>query len=331
MKNAVKILHLGLALLLLTHASFGQKKVVGSVGFYNVENLFDTEDDPLINDEEFLPEGAKKWNNEKYQDKLAKLSKVLSEMAYGVDILGLAEVENKSVIEDLISTPSLKKYNYAIVHRNSPDGRGIDVALIYKSDRFKVINTTWIQYPDPDYKTREMLMCSGIFFGDTLTIAVNHWPSRRSGPERRNKAGARLKKAVDSLYEKSPSAKVILVGDFNDDPRNASVKKELRAEDRVKKLLPGGLFNTSAATYKEGYGTLYYKGAWNLFDQVIVSEPMINGTGLTFQKNSFSIFGPPWMRNKDGQYAGGPFRAFAYDKYIGGYSDHFPVYILLEK
>lgn len=308
-----------------------QKKVVGAIGFYNVENLFDTEDDPTIADEEFLPEGKKKWTEKNYKDKLEKLSTVIKKVANGADLLGLAEVENKKVVEDLIHTPALKQFDYSIVHKNSPDHRGIDVAIIYKSDRFKVINTHWLKYPEEGYHTRDILLCTGLYFGDTITIGVNHWPSRRSGPAKRNAAGACLRKAVDSINAITKNAKIILLGDFNDDPRNTSIKKELMVGDKLSKLEQNDLFNTSAATYKAGYGTLFYNGAWNLFDQIIISNRLINDSGLSYKMDSFSIFSPPWMKNTNGKYAGGPFRSFSFDKYIGGYSDHFPVYILLEK
>lgn len=320
---------LGLSLFLLT--AHAQKRVVGAIGFYNVENLFDTTDDPDIRDEEYLPDGKRQWDSERYKDKLSKLSKVLASMANGADIIGLSEVENRRVIEDLIATPQLKGHKYDIVHKNSPDRRGIDVALIYKKNRFKVLNTNWVKYPEEGYFTRDILLCTGIYFGDTITVGVNHWPSRRSGAEKRNQAGARLRQAVDSILADSPNAKIILMGDFNDDPRNVSVKKELRAIDRIKKMEEGDLFNTSSESFKQGIGTLSYRGAWNLFDQIIISQGMIDGKGSTYKSASFSIFGPNWMRQSSGQYAGTPFRSFSYDKYIGGFSDHFPVYILVEK
>ena len=318
-------------LFLFINPLFAQKRVVGAIGFYNVENLFDTTDDPEINDEEYLPDGDKQWTSERYQDKLKKLSKVLSTMAKGADIIGLSEVENKQVIEDLIQTPQLKGHRYAIVHKDSPDKRGIDVALIYKQNRFKVIESTWLKYPEEGYFSRDILLCTGIYYGDTLTIGVNHWPSRRSGPEKRNQSGARLRQAVDSILNQSPNAKIVLVGDYNDDPRNASLKNELRATDKIKKMEDGDLFNTSWATFKQGFGSLSYKGAWNMFDQAVISQGLLSGDGITYKKASFSIFGPDWMRQKSGQYAGTPFRSFSYDKYIGGYSDHFPVYIYLIK
>lgn len=320
-----------LVLIFMAYFSSGQRRIAGAIGFYNVENLFDTQDDPSINDEEFLPDGDRRWSNDRYKDKLGKLGKVINQMAYGVDILGLAEVENRKVLEDLTNSAALSKLNYKIVHKDSPDGRGIDVALIYKANKFRVIHSQWIEYPEDGYLTRDVLLCTGLYASDTITIGVNHWPSRRSGPEKRNQIAARLKVAIDSMYQKSKNAKIILMGDFNDDPRNASVKKYLGATDKPAKVDENGLFNASAETYQQGHGTLYYRGAWNLFDQIIVSKPLLNSEGLQMKKSSFSIFGPEWMRNKDGQYAGGPFRSFSFDKYIGGYSDHFPVYILLEK
>ncbi|MEQ9466490.1 MAG: endonuclease/exonuclease/phosphatase family protein [Ekhidna sp.] len=330
MANQIRIISFVL-LFGLSSIAEAQKQVVGAIGFYNVENLFDTMDDPEINDEEFLPDGAKQWTPERYQDKLSQLSKVLATMANGADIIGLSEVENRGVIEDLIKMPQLRGHQYDIVHKDSPDRRGVDVGLIYKKNRFTVLNTTWLEYPEEGYFTRDILFCTGIYFGDTITIGVNHWPSRRSGPEKRNQAGALLRQAVDSMLSLSANAKILLMGDFNDDPRNASIKGELRAADKEKKMEPGDLFNTSADTYKLGYGSLSYRGAWNMFDQIIISEGMLQGDGISYKPNTFSVFGPDWMRQTSGQYAGSPYRSFSYDNYIGGYSDHFPVYILIER
>jgi endonuclease/exonuclease/phosphatase family metal-dependent hydrolase len=331
MKITTRFLLVALLLVSGLH-SYAQKRVVGAIGFYNVENLFDIEDDPETNDREFLPDSPLQWDAAKYDEKLSNISKVLSTMANGADIIGLAEIENLTVLQDLVATRALAKFKYQIVHKNSPDKRGVEVAMIYKEGKFKPIHNQWLRYPDPSVYTRDILLSTGIYFGDTLTIAVNHWPSRLGGGEdRRNTCGALLRKAVDSIRAKSPNTKIIIMGDLNDDPRNASVKKHLGAVDSPDKVPAGGLFNPSAIPYKQGIGTLAYRGTWNLFDQIIISDNLVKGDGITYKPNSFSIFGPDWMRVQTGDNRGAPWRMIVGGKYIGGFSDHFPVYILIEK
>jgi predicted extracellular nuclease len=314
--------------------AFAQKPVA-VIGFYNVENLFDTEDDPDINDEDFLPEGSNQWTADRYQDKLFKLSKVIEAMAGGPDILGLCEIENRRVIEDLLATEKLRDKGYQIVHFDSPDRRGIDVALVYKARMFRPFATQIIPLKDPtnpDFYTRDMLLVKGLFLGDTLTVIVNHWPSRRGGKEdMRLEAGKVLRQAVDSIQGINPSAKMVLMGDFNDDPTNNSIRKYLRAHGDEKKLAPGELYNTSYATHKKGYGTLAYQGAWNLFDQLIISPSLLKGnsTNYYYLPSSFTVFAPKWMQVPDGRFKGSPFRSFSFGAYVGGYSDHYPVYMVI--
>ena len=326
----IKILPFFILLCTLLHPGFGQKRTVGAIAFYNVENLFDTEDDPDEEDEEYTPNGRNTWDHERYTSKLGNIAKVLSEMAYGADVIGLSEVENLFVLNELTEEPLLKKHGYAIVHKDSPSWRGIDCALLYKPDRFKLIDYRTIAFPDSTYQTRDILKVSGLYFGDTLHIYVNHWPSRHGGKsDKRMQVAEALRKDVDGLLAINPDSKIIVMGDLNDDPINKSVKKVLRAVAKSKG--EGDLINVSTPTFKQGIGTLYYKGAWNLFDQIIVSEGLLNTEGVSYQPNSFSVFGPNWMRQKEGEYAGAPLRTFARGVYLNGYSDHFPSYILLEK
>lgn len=306
-----------------------QKRIVGAIGFYNVENLFDMEDHPDKFDEEYTPTGERKWTQERYDNKQNNIASVLSKMANGVDILGLSEVENLSVLMDLVSRPEMKKFNYQIIHVESPDRRGIDCALLYKPNRFKVLDYENIKFPDENYDTRDILRVSGLYFGDTIHVFVNHWPSRFGGKaDKRGQVAAKLKEEVDALIEKDENSKIVIMGDLNDDPINKSVKKTLGA---TAKMGEGDLFNPSAIPFKQGHGTLMYRGAWNLFDQIIVSKGMLEGEGIGYRKGSFSIFGPDWMRQKTGQYAGAPKRTFGGGAYLNGYSDHFPTYILIEK
>ena len=310
-------------------AALQAQQPVGTIGFYNLENLFDTEDDPNINDEEYLPEGENKWTEERYQNKLAHMSRVISEMANGPDIVGLCEVENRKVLEDLVQMPSLAMKRYQIVHFDSPDQRGIDVALIYKQGVFLPFAIKKIGYVDPnnaEYKTRDILWVKGLYQGDTLHVAVNHWPSRRSGEEKRILAAELLRRAVDSVQTVNPDAKIVLMGDFNDDPSNRSIKRALLADSKLKKMTPNMLYNTSYDHFKKGYGTLFYRGAWNLFDQIIISQSLLSDRATNFHyiPDSFRVFAAEYMVQKEGEYRGAPHRTFVAGVYKNGYSDHFP-------
>ncbi len=262
------------AFLLNSFNSFaqGEKKITGLVGFYNVENLFDTEDDEGKDDAQYLPEGDYKWTPDKYQIKLTNLAKVINAMtgSYSPDILGLVEIENRRVLEDLVSHKDMKKNGYQIIHFESPDRRGVDVGLLYKPQTFIPFHTKALELQNPadtSFKTRDILYVKGLFQRkDTLHVFVNHWPSRRGGKEdMRILAGKLARNAVDSILQINPKAKIILIGDFNDDPTNHSIEQELRAIGKEKKLEEGDLFNASYKSFKQGYGSLKYNGAFNLF------------------------------------------------------------------
>mgnify|MGYP002786863909 CR=1 FL=1 len=314
-------------------AADAQKRTVGAIAFYNVENLFDAVDDPNNEgDNDFLPDGSYGWTQERFENKKEKIGWVLSKMANGADIIGLAELENLFVVQELIANPQLAKMGYQLVHKESPDYRGIDVGLIYKPDRFKLLDYRAIRFPDTTYQSRDVLHVKGLYFGDTLHVFVNHWPSRLGGKaDKRELQGAALREEVNVLLAKNPQAKIVIMGDLNDDPINKSVKKDLWAGGDPVKLEPGELFNPSAATFKQGYGTLMYRGTWNLFDQIIVSQGLMKGDGITYQPGSFSVFGPDEMRVQAGESAGGPLRTTSRGVYQNGYSDHFPTYILIQK
>lgn len=307
-------------------------QITGAIGFYNVENLFDTVDDINVRDSEFLPGGDYKWDNKRYETKLANISAVVNIMAGGPDILGLAEVENRGVIEDLITRTSLLKQKYQIVHFDSPDRRGIDVALIYNPMKFQPFKVDKIPFevPDePNFKTRDILWVTGLYAGDTLHVAVNHWPSRRGGKaDKRLLAAQILRDKVDSVLAKDADAKIILMGDFNDDPNNKSIRKILKANV---KLDYNCLYNASMPTFKKGFGTLMYNGIMNLFDQIIISQGLLENRSdnYHYKEDSFTVVAAEWMleKNKGGK----PLRSFSAGAYKGGYSDHLPVLIYLER
>ncbi len=322
-----------------------KKYKVACIGFYNIENLFDTEDDPTINDDEFLPTGTKQYTQEVYQDKLGNLSTVISQIATeespdGLAVLGVSEIENRKVLEDLAAMPKIKARNYQIVHYDSPDRRGIDVALYYNPKYFKVLESAPLFVPlkNPDgseYFTRDVLWVYGLFQGEPMHFFVGHWPSRRGGEEAsapsRALAAKVTRNKIDSITAVYPNAKIVVMGDLNDDPLSPSVVEVLNSSGDEASLKPGQLYNPWVGYYKKGIGTLAWNDAWNLFDQIIISQPYLNKEqkGYFFQKAV--IFNRPYLVQKSGRYKGYPFRTYDFDVYMRGYSDHFPTYIVLLK
>lgn len=308
-----------------------------TVAFYNLENLFDTLNDVTIDDEEFLPESDKAWNGKKYFDKLDKLSEVIEKLGDndGAEILGVSEVENKRVLEDLCATKKLKPLGYGIAHIESPDKRGIDVALLYKKKYFFPITISSVELNDTvdkDFKTRNLIVVKGRLVNDTITFIVGHWPSRRGGHDdsKRVLVAKLARHIIDSITKEKPNSKIILMGDLNDDPDNRSIYEFLDAKPE-KKMQSSSLFNPMYNIIKKGYGTLMHKGSWNLFDQIILSKSLLNDNDTKFYylKESASIFYKKWLINKEGRYEGGPFRTWSGNEYIGGYSDHLPVFLSL--
>ncbi|BDD09551.1 endonuclease [Fulvitalea axinellae] len=318
-----------------------------TVGFYNMENLFDIYDDPATRDSEYTPEGKNNWTKERYQRKLTNMATVISKI--GADelgsrhgapsILGICEAENLKVIEDLVSQPELKSKNYGIVHQDSPDRRGIDVALLYKKKDFVVENARWAPLKiksdeGEEFFTREQLVVSGkLENGEELHVIVNHWPSRYGGEKRsrpkRNAAADLTRSLVDSISAVKPGAKIVVMGDLNDDPDNASVKKHLRTKGDRKKLQEGDLYNPYETYFKKGIGTLAYRDNWNLFDQLILTQPLIDKNSGGYYLMKAKIFNKKFLKQQEGRYKGYPWRTFAGGRYSGGYGDHFPVYMIL--
>ncbi len=342
------IFPLGLLIFLLTSfttCSQDKKEYkVVCVGFYNLENLFDTILNPeLLFAEEFTPEGSAHWTSQRYHEKLDHMSYAISKIATdvtpdGVALLGISEIENKGVIEDLVKEDAIKDRNYQIVHYDTPDRRGIDVALLYNPKYFKVTN--WkahpLTFPDnPDYKTRSQLVVTGLLDGEEVSIIVNHWPSRRGGEKKsrpkRNAAGDLARHIVDSLLAINKNAKIMVMGDLNDDPINPSVMEHLRAKGKQSQLTDDDMFNPMWKLYKDGIGSLAYRDKWNLFDQIIISQGLLGKDYSTYKFYKARVFNKPFLKQKEGRYKGYPWRTFAGGVYIGGYSDHLPVYIMLIK
>jgi hypothetical protein len=315
---------------------------VACIGFYNVENLYDTINQPN-NDEEYLPESANKWNTEKYFKKLENLSTVISQLGIdatpeGLSILGLAEVENRGVLEDLVKTEKLKNRNYQIVHYDGPDKRGVDVALLYNPKHFFVENSVSYTLKIPgkeNFFTRDQLLVSGQLAGEKIHIIVCHWPSRRGGEKRSRplrEAAADLSRHIaDSIFKIEPNAKIMIMGDLNDDPTNSSIKKHIKTVAKTYEVREDLFFNPMEELYNKGIGTLAWRDSWNLFDQIILSYSLTKCHYETFCYYGAKVFNKPFVRQEEGNFKGYPFRTFAGETYTGGYSDHFAVYVILLK
>lgn len=311
------------------------------IAFYNVENLFDTSDNPDKIDEDFTPEGRYKWTEAIYQEKLNNLAKAISSInQVGPDILGIAEVENRSVVEDLTQMPALKAHGYMVVHEESPDMRGIDVALIYNPKVFTYISHTAheVVFPqEPDYTSRKVLLVKGKIKKEILYLLVNHWPSRYGGQEesefRRVTVALKVRSILDEIRKDDPQANLLLMGDFNDDPFNKSISEVLQAQAEPINLAPDALFNAHYLMHQvDSVGTLTYRGKWNLFDQILLSPSLLQPSRkLSYIPQSVGIHRPEFMQvGGDGPAKDMPRRAIYRGEFQkNGYSDHFPVYVRL--
>ena len=373
-----------------------QMKRTAAVGFYNVENLWDTVKSvdyidatlpahhinfhrsvPLdslkyleitkdykgpwdyerikgqkvvrkqVLSDDFTPKSNKNYTYNIYQQKLKNIAQVISEIGFKYTktapaVVGLVEVENRQVVEALTQQDALKKYDYGVVHYNSFDARGIDVALIYQKKRFTVTNSykkELVLFREDGKReyTRDLLVVSGILDGEKVAFFVNHWPSRRGGEAvsmpKRNAAAALLKQEMDALREKNPNIKLIAMGDFNDDPISPSFKNHLKAVGDEKELSEEyPYFNPMYKMYKKGVASLAYRDAPNLFDQIIYSKNLVsNSSAEEYAVYRTEVYAPAYLINKQGNYKGYPFRSWDGDKFTGGYSDHFPVFTILQK
>lgn len=316
---------------------------IAAIGFYNVENLFDTIDTPGVRDREYTPTGANQWGTERYYEKLDRLSEVLALMAKettpdGLAVVGLAEIENEEVIRDLINTERLKDRGYEIVHYDSPDKRGVDVGLIYQPKYYQVTSSkSYTLKIDgmENFFTRDQLLVSGNFLGERMHFIVAHWPSRRGGEKRssplREAAADLARSIIDSIQTaENGNAKIMFMGDLNDDPTNVSVRKNMRSVGKIEKVRPGEMFNPFEYFFKKGIGTLAWRDSWNLFDQIILTEALIDQSDFTnWTYYKAVVFNKPFLMQQGGRFEGYPYRSFAGGQYIGGYSDHFPVYLYI--
>jgi len=316
---------------------------LSAIGFWNVENLYDTLNDQWKNDEDFTPSGKNIWNGERYWIKIDRLAEVISKMATdvtpdGLAIVGLCEIENKSVVQDLVNNKRLKSRNYQIVHIEGPDKRGVDPSFIYNPNYFKVtkaVSYIVVLVTDSTHTTRDILVVSGSFYGEPVSVLVNHWPSRRGGEmasrPNRNVAAKKARYIADSIMTADPKAKVFIMGDLNDDPVNVCVKDVIGTYGDLKKPEEGKFFNPMEKPFKQGVGTLAWADAWNLFDQIMINKPGVPSDYSTWQYHDVRIYNKPFLKGDFGNFKGYPFRTYSGAAYTGGYSDHFPVFITIAK
>ena len=362
-----KFIALFFVLFVICEANAQAKKyIVHTVAFYNFENLFDTINGSNL-DEEWLPNGIQNWTSEKYHKKLHNLARVLSEIGTtdnpnnSPTLIGGAEIENRGVLEDLIKEPALINKDYGIVHFDSPDFRGIDVALLYQKKHFKP--TSYKNIPLLIYKnqlnstakeknvnddasddkseidkdldrvyTRDILLVTGFLDGEEVNVMVNHWPSRSGGEKKsspfREAAGRLDRKIMDSIYKINPNAKIITMGDLNDGTYNKSVKEGIGAKRHKEEVKEFGVYNPFEEMFYKGNATLFYRDAGDIFDQIMVSETLIQKDFSSYRYWKAGIYNKPYMIATTGQYKGYPLRHGMNEI---GFSDHFPAYIYLIK
>jgi len=342
-----KLYTAGIFLLLAVSGSLAQKGNFhpSVIGFYNLENFYDTVNNPNVDDEEFLPNSQRHYDTHVFLDKVERLSSVVSQMGTdinpdGLALLGVAEIENDTVLNALVNHKFLKNRNLKYVQYNSPDLRGIDVGLIYNPKYFRVLYSVplFVKLPGgskESFLTRDVLYVKGILDGDTVHVMVNHWPSRSGGEERSIPARAAAagvgRRILDSLMAVNPNSKVVIMGDLNDDPVSPSITKTLGAKGKMSEVKEKELFNPWYDFYRRGIGTLAYQDAWGLFDQIIISQAWLpkEQNGYFFYRAY--IFNRQFLVQQTGKFKGYAKRTWDGMTYNYGYSDHFPVYVTMLK
>lgn len=344
----VPLLMVALVLSAASGATEEKKYLVAGVAFYNLENLFDTINDNGKFDYEFSPEGPRQWTSERYNRKLRNLARAITslptaETPVGPAVIGIAEVENRGVVEDLVKAvdstlvaQGKDPWGLQIVHHDSPDRRGIDVGLLYNPLYFEVGNVTnhrLVIPDDPDFLTRDQLCVSGSLLDVPMSFIVNHWPSRLGGEAESSpmrEAAARLSREIaDSLWRVDPSMGIVMMGDLNDDPFNKSCAKVFGAVRDREDVTAHGFYNPFWYILDHGVGSLCYNGVWNLFDQIIVSGNLVDGSNPDLAYWKCTVFNKSFLRTKSGKYKNYPHRTYSGGRFLNGYSDHFPTEIFL--
>lgn len=331
---------LAIAAILLSFTAFAQAKTqVAGVAFYNLENLFDTiPNNPLGRDLEYTPGGQNQWDSRKYNNKLHNLATAIASLTtkgtpYGPALLGVSEIENRRVLEDLVSQPEIRDWNLQICHHDSPDRRGVDVGLLYNPRYFKLENVTNHRLTAVPFATRDQMCVVGSLLGERVAVIVNHWPSRLGGQEKsspnREAAAALCKEIADSLWRVDPQMGVIIMGDLNDDPMDKSCAKVLGARKSPAGVGPHDFYNPFWKVLDDGIGTLAYKSSWNLFDQIIISGNLTDTPENRWHFLRPIVHNKEFLKDTEGNRQGYPKRTFSAGMYLNGFSDHFPTEILL--
>ena len=351
MKRVVYFVLIFLLIIPLMSCAQGKRSYV--IGFYNLENLFDTYHDEGKNDYEYLPDGANQWTEAKYAKKLHNMASVIRAMKDENKVwhalLGVSEIENRHVLEDLVSQPEIAEANYQIVHYDGPDRRGVDVALLYRPNQFKVLESKSIPFDFNSsiefslneeekayFRTRDILMVRGMLGNEMFAVFVAHLPSRigGKGSDLRSRGGEIMYQESMKLMEAYPDIKIVAMGDMNDNPTDPSMAVYMHGKENIDEVGKEDFFSPFVSMLKSGYGSLAYQGEWNIYDIIVVNANLCRGEGLKIRpivKKKFygRIFNPPFMTQQEGPYAGTPFRTFSGGAFIGGYSDHYPTYIVV--
>ena len=342
--------------LLLPATAFAQRDRSYVIGFYNLENLFDTYHDEGKNDYEYLPDGANQWTEVKYEKKLHNMASVIRAMhddnKVWHAVLGVSEIENRHVLEDLVSMPEIAEADFQIVHYDGPDRRGVDVALLYRPSVFRVLESRSIPYTfenseveftltpeeQADFRTRDILMVRGLLGGEMFAFFVAHLPSRNGGKggDLRSRGGEIMYRESMRLMEQYPGIKIVAMGDMNDNPTDPSMAYYMRGKEKIEEVGETDFFSPFLSMLKAGYGSLAYQGEWNIYDILVVNSNLAHPAKGTLGiipivKNRFygRVFHKPFMTQQEGQYKGTPFRTSSGGAFIGGYSDHYPTYIVV--
>ncbi len=323
----------------------GKKVATFGVAFYNLENLFDTINNNGKYDLEFSPKGSRKWDGNKYWSKIRNLGYAISQMTtkttpMGPAVIGVSEIENITVLQDLVKADAIKDWNLQVVHHDSPDARGVDVGLLYNPKLFRVLRVQnfTLEIPElPRFRTRDQMCVLGLLGNQTtgysrVAVIVNHWPSRRGGEAEsswlRERAAALTDSISQLLLKEDPNVGIIVMGDLNDDPHNKSVSQVLGAVKKIGDTKPGKFFNPFWEKLDKGIGSYIYRGGWDLFDQIIVNKNIVDGAcGVRF--HSAEVLNKQFLLQRDGQYKGYPLRTFSSGVWTNGYSDHLPTEIFL--
>ena len=351
MKRVVYFVLIFLLIIPLMSCAQGKRSYV--IGFYNLENLFDTYHDEGKNDYEYLPDGANQWTEAKYAKKLHNMASVIRAMKdenkVWHAVLGVSEIENCHVLEDLVSQPEIAEANYQIVHYDGPDRRGVDVALLYRPGQFKLLESKSIPFDFNSsiafslneeekayFRTRDILMVRGMLGNEMFAFFVAHLPSRIGGKggDLRSRGGEIMYQESMRLMAEYPGIKIVAMGDMNDNPTDPSMAVYMHGKENIDEVGKEDFFSPFVSMLKSGYGSLAYQGEWNIYDIIVVNANLCRGEGLKIRpivKKKFygRIFNPPFMTQQEGPYAGTPFRTFSGGAFIGGYSDHYPTYIVV--